>query len=135
MEAKAVGAPTDTNRCHSCSEQPRNSSPFYIALKKVIACAIAIYAAYLSLPLFTLSFAFGLGLARYYRQPHTHEKLKNISSCSQSLLENLTGIALPEPVALAGNVAMTIAHLEHHTVFIVPLIGTSIGYSAGIQFL
>lgn len=97
-------------------------------IEKISAVALGVFAAYADCPLFLLASGFGLwiGLTNSSKAPGC----RNVS-CSQGLLEQLTGVRLPAAISLACNIGMTCMHITHHAQVVVPIVAVAIGAWAG----
>lgn len=110
---------------------------FLKVLEKVCAIALGAFAALLSLKLFVPFFLIGVGIGAYdyfkgdRTAHHHHDHAHAASGCSYGLVEQLTGVRLPVVVSLIANMAMTLAHMEHHVEVFVPVIATTLGAWAG----
>ncbi len=112
---------------------PLNDQLFYL-LEKVSAVALGVIAAQVSIALFLSYFLLGtaIGLYQYFYTNAAERIAKNrASTCSQGLLEQLTGAKLPPLASLAANLAVTWCHIQHHSAIFVPIIGVSLGAWAG----
>jgi hypothetical protein len=112
---------------------PLNDKLFYL-LEKVSAVALGCFAAKMSMNLFLGYFLIGTAIGLYqYFYTDVAERISKTrtSSCSQGLLEQLTGAKLPPLVSLAANLAVTWYHVQHHSVVFVPIVGVSLGAWAG----
>jgi len=112
---------------------PLNDRLFYL-LEKVSAIALGFFAAKVSMHLFLGYFMIGaaIGLYQYFYTDVADRIAKTrTSSCSQGLLEQLTGAKLPPLASLAANLAVTWYHVQHHSVIFVPIVGVSLGAWAG----
>jgi hypothetical protein len=106
---------------------------FYL-LEKVSAIALGCFAAKASVHLFLGYFLIGtaIGLYQYFYTNVADRIAKTRTpSCSQGLLEQLTGAKLPSVISLATNLAVTGYHVQHHSVIFVPIVGVSLGAWAG----
>lgn len=102
-------------------------------LEKVSLVAIGVFSAITSLPLFASSLFVGLAIGLWdgkmlSDQPHTHQ---DHSLCAHGFMEHLTGVKLPAPLALAANIAILVAHIDHHATVFVPIVGVTMGILAG----
>jgi len=99
------------------------------AIERISAIALGIFSAYVSWKLFVPFFFIGICIEIYSyvqnEKPCGHTHL--VSSCAHGLLEQLTGVKLPPIVSLAANIAVTVCHIDHHSIVFVPIIGISIG--------
>lgn len=124
-------SPIRATVCCSKNESPKCSILMTIA-ERVSAVALGALSLSLNRALFTAYFivGFGIGVFQHVRHigvaAHVHA-----GSCANSLLEQLTGVKLPAPISLMTNLAVTIAHIEHHSDIFVPIIGISLGAWAG----
>ncbi len=82
--------------------------------------------------LFLVSFAGGRFLQEYLQSKQILALgVGTAPSCTQGVLEQITGVKLPAPIALAVNVAITVCHAVHHSLVFTPIIGLYAGmYSA-----
>jgi len=102
-------------------------------LEKVSAVALGAFAAYASFELFLPFFLSGTVLGLYqYISSGPQEKCGSVgSSCSQGVIEQLTGVKLPPLISLGASLAITWCHIDHHTSVFVPIIALGIGAWAG----
>lgn len=103
------------------------------ALEKISAIALGALSAYINWQLYVPFFAVGvaIGIYSYFKDKKACPLRRPGSSCTQGLLEQLTGVKLPAPVGLAVNIAVTVCHLDHHSSVFVPIVGVSLGAWAG----
>lgn len=124
------------NLRHCCQVRSRESlydRMFYI-LEKVSAIAIGVFSAYVSYDLFLAFFILGtaVGMYQYFYSTDTDRIARHrASSCSQTLLEQLTGAKLPPLASLIANLGVTWCHIDHHTRIFVPIVGFSLGAWTG----
>lgn len=102
-------------------------------LEKVSLVAIGIFSAMTAIKLFVPSFALGLVIGLWdgtksCEKPHSHQ---DHALCAHGFMEHLTGVKLPKPLALAANVAILVAHVDHHAPVFVPIVGVTMGIWAG----
>lgn len=118
--------------CCSHNESPKCNKLMAIA-EKVSAVALGAISFSINRSLFAAYFlvGFGIGVYQYIKQSGTANHQHAGSSCANTLLEQLTGVKLPAAISLAANVAVTVAHIEHHSDIFVPIIGISLGAWAG----
>jgi hypothetical protein len=119
--------------CGSIPSEPTNDR-FIQILEKISAVALGALAFYASFELFVSFFVAGAGLGIFqslYADPEDRIVSHRSISCSQGLLEQLTGAKLPPIVSLAANLAVTWCHIDHHTAVFVPIIGLGLGAWAG----
>lgn len=112
---------------------PLNDQMFYL-LEKVSAIALGFFAATASMHLFLGYFLIGtaIGLYQYFYTDIADRIAKTrTATCSQGLLEQLTGAKLPPLASLAANLAVTGYHVQHHSVIFVPIVGVSLGAWVG----
>jgi len=102
-------------------------------LEKISAVALGALSFYINWPLFVQFFAAGVAIGIYsgIKEQNKGGAVRPSASCTQGLLEQLTGVRLPAPVGLAVNVAVTVCHLDHHAKVFVPIVGISLGAWAG----
>ena len=120
--------------CASHSLSSSRSDRLFHLLEKVSAIALGVFSAYASMELFLPFFLIGtaIGLYQYFYTPAADRLASHrASTCSQGLLEQLTGAKLPPMASLIANVAVTWCHIEHHTEIFVPVVGVSLGAWAG----
>lgn len=117
---------------HHVADKPSKMDKIIRVLEKVCLVAIGIFTAMTSPELFAVSFTIGLGIGIW-----NHEKAKEEAPdqdhalCAHGFIEHLTGIKLPQPLGLAANVAILVAHIDHHAPVFVPIVGVSLGIWAG----
>jgi len=120
---------------HSCNGAKKNSKMdlFLNIIEKTSAIALGIFSAYISWQLFVPFFFAGVCIGIYGNRQNENSchNSASASSCAQGLLEQLTGVKLPRIVSIATNLAITICHIEHHSVVFVPVIAISLGAWAG----
>lgn len=112
------------------------SSPLFLGIdaemfywiEKVSAVALGALAAYSNFPLFLLAAGFGCWIG--ISHPSPAPTCRSVS-CSQGLLEQLTGVRLPAVISLACNIAMTGMHITHHAEIVVPIVAVALGAWAG----
>lgn len=127
---------TIQNLRQCCQIRPRESfydQMFYI-LEKVSAVALGVFSAYVSYDLFLAFFILGTAVGAYqyfYSDDNDRIARHKASSCSQSLLEQLTGAKLPPLASLLANLGITWCHIDHHTRIFVPIVGFSLGVWTG----
>lgn len=102
-------------------------------VEKISLFAIGIFSAMTSFPLFIGTFAFGMGIGVWDAKNltdrlHTH---RDHALCAHGFMEHLTGVKLPAPLALAANIAILVAHIDHHATVFVPIVGMTMGIWAG----
>ncbi len=117
----------ETQSC--CSHTQETSFDGIRVLEKVSAVALGFFAATASPLLFGASFVAGvfIGLTQENTTPsHSHG-----SSCSSGFIEQITGIQAPPVIGLLSNLLMTYCHIDHHTQFVVPIIGVHLGMWVG----
>lgn len=102
------------------------------ALEKVSMVALAALSLYACWELFIPFFLIGcaIGVYRQFEDCGTH----NAPSCTQGILEQITGIKLPPPIGLISNVAITACHAFSHATIFAPIIGIYVGTCAGKTF-
>ncbi len=109
--------------------RPSTAQSLMRVLEKVSAIALGVFSALINPPLFGAYFLIGAAIGAYSTlmnsnsRPHDHIA----SACSQSFLEQITGVNLPPPISLAANVAITVCHIDHHANVFVPLTGLFMG--------
>ena len=119
--------------CHHSHESSTMDKALELA-EKVSLVAIGIMAALIDLPLFACTFLIGAAIGLLSDQKHlVSEHHADHALCSHGFLEHLTGIKLPAPIGLAANVAIFVAHLDHHATVFVPIVGVTMGIWAGKQ--
>ena len=123
---------------HCCRAKPSDSadsksSTLLFILEKVSLVALTVLSAYVSKFLFIPFFLIGTGIGIYkYLQERTGDQEGRMGpSCTQSILEQVTGIKMPAAIALVENVAITACHTWNHTTVFVPIVALSIGAYAG----
>jgi hypothetical protein len=119
--------------CHISCQESSYDRLFYI-LEKVSAVALGIFSAYVCYELFLAFFALGtaVGVYQYFYSDASDRIAKHkASSCSQNLLEQLTGVKLPALASLIANLGITWCHIDCHSKVFVPIIGFSLGAAAG----
>lgn len=99
-------------------------------VEKVSLLAIGVFAAITLPKIFAITFCASiiLGLIDKSIEKTDH---KHQATCSHSFLEQLTGVRLPAPLGFASNVAVLLAHMEHHAPVFVPLVGMTLGLWVG----
>lgn len=127
-----------SHKAHEPSKWEKASDLAMMIFKRVCFLAISAYAAYLLPDYFMISAAAGLliGLVvRYYQIKKVKEKMKCAeearAGCSAETMEKLSGVKMPEPIAVAAGVTMMVCHVEHHSPYVVPIVGFSFGYFLG----
>lgn len=104
-------------------------------LEVVSLVFLAVIACYTNYKLFLPFFGAGvlLGTYMYWNIKERPVIISDGDSggCSQGTLEQLTGVKLPAPIALAVNVAMTYEHVVHHSKIFPPIIGLNAGVFIG----
>lgn len=116
------------NLSHTDSCCSSKKSPCFVVAERITAIALGIFSAYVNIKLFLPAFLIGMTIGAY---SHITNARNSGSSCTNGLLEQLTGVKLPAPISLAANVAVTICHIDHHASVFVPIIGVSLGAWAG----
>lgn len=112
---------------------PKNSPKMDRILRvveKISVVAIGVFSAMVSFPLFATSFALGLSIGLWEGRKFEHHSHKDHALCAHGFIEHLTGVKLPAPLSLAANVAILIAHIDHHATVFIPIIGISMGIRA-----
>lgn len=134
MNCSACEYPTPikaTAVCCTKSNSPTCSMLMTIA-ERVSAIALGALSLTINRALFGAYFVVGFGIGVFQHIQHSGvAKHVHAGSCANSLLEQLTGVKLPAPISLMTNLAVTIAHIEHHSDIFVPIIGISLGAWAG----
>lgn len=99
------------------------------SIEKISAIALGVFSAYKSMKLFIPFFFVGIaiGLYNFAKDKRECGYTQPVSSCSQSFLENLTGVKQPPVISLAANIAVTVCHIDHHQSVFVPIIGLTLG--------
>lgn len=101
-------------------------------LEKVSLVAVAVFSAMTSFGLFASSFAAGFVIGLWSgRELNAEPNDHNHSLCAHGFLEHLTGVRLPAPLALGANVAILVAHIDHHAPVFVPIVGLTYGIWTG----
>jgi hypothetical protein len=81
-------------------------------------------------PSFALGFAFGA-----YRQWNSNDSLDPVfrkeNIAFSGLIENITGVHLPDLICLGINVSSYMIHIDHHPELFVPATGLAVGAWAG----
>lgn len=112
-----------------CNTEPVQDRLFRI-LEKVSAAALGVFSAYASFEMFVPFFLLGIAIGfdqSFYTEDNERTASQRTVSCSQGLLEQLTGAKLPPLVSLISNLAITWCHIDHHTSVFVPVIGVGLG--------
>ena len=117
------------NQRSCCEPQERQDNKILSALEKISAVALGIFSAYANVTLFFSSFLFGIAIGFY--QERDYSVTRRAVTCSQGLMEQLTGTKLPPLVSLLANIAVAWCHIDHHTSVFVPITGISLGAWAG----
>ncbi|MGC2595958.1 MAG: hypothetical protein WA347_06735 [Rhabdochlamydiaceae bacterium] len=126
--------------CHTrscCEQQPTNSEQKWTTLmhllEKVSLVGLTALSVYASLELFIPFFLIGvaIGIYQYSGEKNRSSQTNIAPSCTQGVLEQITGVRLPAPVALAANVAITACHTVHHATVFVPIVALSVGVYVG----
>lgn len=120
---------------HCCSHfdnSPKGSLDLMRVLERVSSVVLGIFSAKASPALFTVSFFAGLaiGLSQKIEGSNAHQS----SSYSAGFMEQITGVKALPIVSLLANVSITYYHIDHHTLFFVPMVGIHLGMSAGQFF-
>lgn len=117
---------------HSCndSHQPVVSSALGRLMMKAAAVALGAFAAYLSWKLFLPASIIGAAVGFVHREGQNQVKPLQ-ATCSQSTLEQLTGISLPGFISLIFGVFAMVEHMDHHPRVYVPIAGFTLGFGAG----
>ena len=122
----------------NCCEQPppdpvSTLEPLLHILEKVSLVALGALSLYTSWQLFLPFFAIGgaVGIYSYLQDKNLTQISHAAASCTQGVLEQITGIKLPPAISLVSNVAITACHIFHHGVVFVPVVAISIGAFAG----
>lgn len=118
-----------------CAGKPKEtnfSEQVLHVLEKVSLVALAALSLYTSWQLFIPFFLAGsaLGLHTYFTDKNA-EYTRISPSCTQGILEQVTGFRLPPAIALVSNVAITACHTMSHGMIFVPIVGFSVGAFAG----
>ena len=130
---------TSSPHCHqdACAqEHPKPlAEKFLVVLEKVSFVALAVFAAAKGGILFAPTFAAGMAIGLIWGdamrgQSDAHHK--GCATCSNGFMEQLTGVKLPWGIGLAANVAILAAHIDHHAVVFVPIIGVTTGIYTGV---
>ncbi len=115
------------NCCTATQERSFNGIQ---VLEKVSAVALGFFSATASPLLFGASFITGIFIGMTQEttadSDHSHG-----SACSSGFIEQITGIKAPPIIGLLSNLFMTYCHIDHHTQFVVPVIGVHLGIWAG----
>lgn len=122
------------NRVKVCRTPKEVNFDFAVTcIEKISAVALGVFAASVSLKLFLPFFFVGvcIGMHSYTQDTKAKNPLHSISSCAHGLLEQLTGVKLPRLVSLTANIAVTVCHIDHHSVVFVPITGVTLGAWAG----
>lgn len=117
--------------CPPKTSQDKNMDLFLNVLEKVSLVALSALSLYTSWQLFLPFFAAGAALGVYYHFQQGYKAARMAPSCTQGVLEQISGIKLPPAAALVANVAITAAHTLHHATVFVPLVAVSAGGYAG----
>jgi hypothetical protein len=120
--------------CSGRSLDPFLNDRLFYLLEKVSAVALGVFSAFISMELFLTYFLVGSAIGIYqYFYTDAAARLANqrTSTCSQGLLEQLTGAKLPPLASLVANLAVTWCHIQHHTAIFVPIVGVSLGAWTG----
>jgi len=99
--------------------------------EKVSMVAIAVFAAVTDPILFAASFSLGLVIGLFDRQHDKAAVHHGHAACAHSFLEDLTGVKMPAPLGFIANVAVLVAHIDHHPTVFTPLVGVIMGLWAG----
>lgn len=122
--AVALAPPCDHVN-HPPHPEAESQSALSNIIKRACAIALAIFSAYSAfsyfMPCFLLGLAFG-SVIELKKNSHSHGFM---SSCSQGLMGYL-GYQLPDVVAVACDMIITIIHIDHH-----PIIGGIIALQIG----
>lgn len=143
LEVIFMGVELECHKSHSsgthapdCCGHVKKKSKFQKIMDiadKVSAVALGIFAAYINWKLFVPFFFLGIciGSYTYLQNKKSNQHPHSGTTCAQGFLEKLTGVQLPAPVSLAANIAVTVAHIDHHSNVFVPIVGVSLGAWAG----
>lgn len=117
---------------HSCSHAHHPSKDLLMdILEKVSAVALGAFSFYKNARLFIPFFGVGICIGIYNHTKNGSSLGQAGSSCTSSLLEQITGAKLPPVISLGVNVASTFCHIKCHGKFFVPIIGISLGNGMG----
>jgi len=72
-----------------------------------------------------------IGIQQFKNQAHPEAVEYRSPSCTQGILEQVTGTRLPPLISLIANVSITAYHMLHHAIVFVPIVGVSIGMYLG----
>lgn len=130
MSLTAIHSTSPQPKAEGCCPQEKfKFDTLTSIIEKISAVALGIFAAYMDWELF-VPFFFAGACIGVYSCPQNKTPCNPsfpVSSCTNSLLEQLTGVKLPPIIALVINIAVTVCHIEHHTAIYVPIIGISLG--------
>jgi hypothetical protein len=138
MKMSASVGNISVSHARSCCQQPpSDSEPKGTTLMRVLEkvslvalCAMSLYASVeLFIPFFLVGAA--IGIYKYSKEKNHCSQTHIAPSCTQGVLEQITGVRLPAPVALAANVAITACHTVYHATVFVPVVALSIGAYVG----
>src|SRR5262245_45598720 len=106
--------------CHD--HTPTVSDKIMYVLEKISLAVFGIFAALKNINLFLpyMTAGVGLGIYIFYRDGNVFHGMTP-SGCSQGILEQVTGIRFPAPLALGFNVATLLCHIDHHASAFVPI--------------
>jgi hypothetical protein len=136
MVSTVETSPHCHHAAHCCSPKTpmeQNMETLLHMLEKVSLVALGALSFYTNWQLFLPFFLVGGAIGIYSAmQEKTWTQLSQAAaSCTQGVLEQVTGIKLPPIVSLLSNVAITACHVAHHGMVFVPVVAVSIGAYAG----
>lgn len=122
---------------HCCDQTPTSTNPnlelFMRVLEKVCLVGLGALAIYANWQVFIPFFLIGgaIGVYSYLQDKDFSQYARAAASCTQGVLEQISGVKLPAPVALATNAAITACHVVHHGVVFVPVVALCVGAYVG----
>lgn len=118
---------------HAHVQKKTVSQEILTVLEKISAVVLAILSAWTRVQLFVPFFLLGsaVGVHSYFTETRTCKHIHAASSCSGGFLEQVTGVHLPDPLPLAAETAVLVAHLDHLPHVFVPMTAFYTGAGAG----
>ena len=110
----------------------KNREKLMKVLQTISNVALGVFSLYVDYQLF-LPFCFaGVLSGVYVKWASDRLNDKSLHSKHQhDHSEGLHGIQLPPELGVLANIALTVCHIDHHTDFVVPIVGFSTGYQIG----
>ena len=100
-------------------------------LQTVSIVALSVFSLYTDYKLFLPFFFTGVVCGIYTQWVSSRKKNAHSHHHSHDHEEGLHGIKLPPELGVIANIVLTICHIDHHTEFVVPIVGFAAGYQLG----